>query len=180
VAKVQPGQKVLVNGASGGVGTFAVQLAHYYGADVTGVCSTANLELVKSLGADRVVDYTRQDVPRGGETYDIIVDTVAGKASFARWKHALKPKGLYLAVAGGPREMFQMMWTSVTGGPGVRMGSPAERQEDLLFIKELIEAGAIRAVIDRCYPLEGTAQAHRYVDKGHKRGSVVIRVREDS
>jgi NADPH:quinone reductase-like Zn-dependent oxidoreductase len=176
VAKVQRGQKVLVNGASGGVGTYAVQLAGYYGAEVTGVCSTANLELVKSLGANRVIDYTRQDPARGSETYDIIVDTVAGKASFARWRNVLKQNGLYLPVAGSPREMLQMLWTSLTGGPKIGMGSPAERREDLIFLKGLIEAGKIKAVIDRCYPLEEMAEAHRYVDKGHKKGNVVITV----
>src|SRR5574341_93443 len=115
-AKIRPGQKVLIYGASGSVGTFAVQLAKYYGAEVTGVCSTANLELVKSLGADNVIDYTRADFRTSGETYDIILDTVVGHASFSGCKNSLKENGLYLAVAGGPKEFIQMAWTSILGG----------------------------------------------------------------
>jgi NADPH:quinone reductase-like Zn-dependent oxidoreductase len=176
VAKIQPGQKVLINGASGGVGSYAVQLAKYYGAEVTGVCSTANLELVKSLGADKVVDYTRVDFRTSRETYDVIVDTVVGRISFSGCKNSLKQNGLYLAVAGGPKEFFQMAWTSIIGRKKVLAGTPVEGREDLIFLKELVEAGKIKAVIDRCYPLEQTADAHRYVDKGHKRGNVVIAV----
>ena len=174
MAKLKRGQKVLVNGASGGVGVYAVQLAKYYGAEVTGVCSTVNLELVKSLGADKVIDYTKESFANNGETYDVIVDMVVGKVSFKRCKSALKPHGLYLAVAGGLREMGQMLWTSVVGGKKVIFGSPTENRRDLVFIKELVEAGKLKAVIDRCYPLDRTAEAHRYVDKGHKRGNVVI------
>jgi len=176
LAKIQRGQKVLVNGASGGVGVYAVQLAKYYGAEVTGVCSTANLELVKSLGADKVIDYTKQDFTRNGETYDIIVDTVVGKTSFARCKNSLAPKGLYLAVASGLKEMIQTPWTAITGGKKVLTGMPPERKEELSFIKELVEAGKIKPVIDRRYPLEQTAEAHRYVDTGRKKGSVVITI----
>ena len=175
-AKIRPGQSILINGASGGVGVYAVQLAKYYGAEVTGVCSTANLELVKSLGADQVIDYTQQDFAQNGETYDLILDTVVGKTSFARCENSLKPNGLYLAVAGGLREMGQMLWTSITGGKKVIFGSAAERAEDLIFIKELAEMGKIKPVIDRRYPLEETADAHRYVDNGHKKGSVVITI----
>ncbi|MCP9915864.1 NAD(P)-dependent alcohol dehydrogenase [Cyanobium sp. ATX 6F1] len=174
MAKIQRGQKVLINGASGGVGTYAVQLARYYEAEVTGVCSATNLELVKSLGADKVIDYTQENFIQNGELYDIILDTVVGKTSFSRCKNSLKQKGLYLAVAGGPQELIQMLWTSIIGGKKVLFGSPTECKEDLMFIKELIEAGKIRAVIDRRYPLEQIAEAHRYVDKGHKRGNVVI------
>ena len=176
VAKIQRGQKALVNGASGGVGVYAVQLAKYYGAEVTGVCSTANLELVKSLGADKVIDYTRQDFTQNGETYDIIVDSVAGRTSFARCKNSLAPKGLYLAVAGGLKEMIQMLWTSITGGKKVLAGTPPERKAELNFIRELVEAGKIKPVIDRRYPLEQMAEAHLYVDQGHKKGSVVITI----
>ena len=173
---IQSGQKILIYGASGAVGTSAVQLAKYYGAEVTGVCSTTNLELVKSLGADEVIDYTQEDFAQSGETYDIIVDTVVGKTSFSRCKDSLKQNGLYLAVAGGLQEAAQMLWTSIIGGKKVIFGSPTERKEDLIFIKGLIEAGKIKAVIDRRYPLEQTAEAHRYVDQGHKKGNVVITV----
>jgi len=175
-ANLQRGQKILVNGASGGVGVYAVQLAKYYGAEVTGVCSTTNVELVKSLGADKVIDYTREDFTKSGETYGIILDTVVGKTSFSRCKASLKQNGLYLAVAGGLQEAAQMLWTSITGGKKVIFGSPAECKEDLVFIKELVEAGKLKPVIDRRYPLEQTAEAHRYVETGHKKGSVVITV----
>jgi NADPH:quinone reductase-like Zn-dependent oxidoreductase len=176
MAKIKRGQKVLVNGASGGVGVYAVQLARHYGAEVTGVCSTANVELVKSLGADKVIDYTREDFTQNGETYDVIVDIVVGKTSFSRYKNSLKPKGLYLAVAGGLQEGVQMLWTSITGGKKVIFVSSTERKEDLVFLKDLVEAGKLKPVIDRRYPLEQTAEAHRYVDTGHKKGSVVITV----
>ena len=179
-ANIRRGQKALINGASGGVGTYAVQLARYYEAEVTGVCSTANLGLVKSLGADKVIDYTQEDFTKNGETYDIIWDSVVGKTSFSRCKGSLTPKGLYLAVAGGLQEAVQMLWTSMTGGKKVLFGSATESKEDLIFLKELIEAGKIKAVIDRRYPLEQTAEAHRYTDKGHKKGNVVITVEHSS
>ena len=180
LAKVQSGQKVLVNGASGGVGVYAVQLAKYYGAEVSGVCSAQNLELVQSLGADQVIDYTRQDFTQNVEAYDVILDTVAGKNDFARCKKALKPQGIYLAVAGGLREMLAMLRASVRGGKKVMAGTPAENQEDLLFIKELVEAGKLKPMIDRRYPLAQTAEAHRYVDTGRKRGSVVITINAEA
>ena len=175
---IQSGQKVLINGASRSVGTYAVQLAKYFGAEVTGVCSTKNLELVKSLGADKVIDYTKEDFTQSGETYDIIFDTVVGKTSFSGCRNSLKQNGFYLAVAGGLKELIQMLWTSVIGSKKVIFGGglACERKENLLFIKELIEAGKIKAVIDRRYPLEQIAEAHSYVDKGHKKGNVVITV----
>jgi NADPH:quinone reductase-like Zn-dependent oxidoreductase len=175
LAKIQRGQKILIYGASGAVGAYAVQLARYFGAEVTGVCSTTNLELVKSLGADQVIDYTRTDFTRNGETYDIIYDTV-GKTSFSRCRDSLKPNGLYLAGAGGPGVFVQMAWTAIRGGKRVLAMQAPDRTEDLLFLKELVEAGQIKPVIDRCYPLEQMAEAHRYVDKGHKKGCVVITV----
>jgi NADPH:quinone reductase-like Zn-dependent oxidoreductase len=155
---IQSGQKVLINGASGSVGTAAVQLAKPFGAEVTGVCSTTNLEMVRSLGANKVVDYTQEDFTTSGETYDIILDTVVGKTSFSRCRNSLKQKGLYLAVAGGLQELIQMLWTSVIGSKKVIFGGgiACERKENLLFIKELIEAGKIKSVIDRSYPLEQT------------------------
>ena len=175
---IQSGQKVLINGASGSSGTAAVQIAKYFGADVTGVCSTTNLELVKSLGADMVIDYTQEDFTQNGETYDIIFDMVVGKTSFSGCRNSLKQDGLYLAVAGGLQELIQMLWTSVIGGKKVIFGggSASERKESLIFLKEIIEAGKIKSVIDRRYPLEQIVEAHRYVDKGHKKGNVVITV----
>jgi len=176
LARLQPGQKVLVNGASGCVGASAVQLARHFGAAVTGVCSTSNVELVRSLGATEVIDYTRDDFRNRGELYDVIVDTVVRKTSFAACKKALKPKGLYLAVAGGLKESLQMVWTAFVGGKRVLAGTPPDRKEDLLFLKELAEAGQLKPVIDKRFPLEQAADAHRYVDTGRKRGSVVLTV----
>lgn len=174
-AHIQSGQKILINGASGGVGTYAVQLAKYYGAEVTGVCSTANLELVKSLGADRVIDYTKEDFTQSGATYDIIYDTV-GKTSFSRCQGLLTPNGIYLDGPSGPGGFLRMGWTSIAGSQKVFAGTPVERKEELIFLKELCETGKIKPVIDRLYPLEQTAEAHRYVDQGHKKGNVVITV----
>ena len=172
---IQSGQKVLINGASGGVGTFAVQLARYFGAEVTGVCSTTNLELVKSLGADKVIDYTQEDFTKTGQTYDFIFDAIA-KNSFSNCKSALKQKGIYLSTWPTMSLLLQMLWTSKMGSKKATMMMGNRSIKDLIFLKELIEAGKIKSVIDRRYPLEKTADAHRYVEKGHKKGSVVIRV----
>jgi NADPH:quinone reductase-like Zn-dependent oxidoreductase len=175
---IQSGQKVLINGASGSVGAAAVQLAKYFGAEVTGVCSTTNVELVKSLGADKVIDYTQEDFTKSGQTYDIIFDTV-GKTSFSRCKGSLKQKGIYLEAAFTLVIFPQVLWTSKIGSKKVRIAAtglrpPRERTKDLIFLKELMESGKIKPVIDRRYPLEQIAEAHRYVDKGHKKGNVVI------
>jgi len=167
------GQKVLVYGASGGVGTAAVQLAVNFGAVVTGVCSTSNLEMVRSLGADRVIDYTKEDFTSIGETWDIIFDTV-GRTSFSRCRASLSKEGRHLFTVFGLRELVQMLWTSLTGGKKVICAVAPEKKEDLLFIRELVEEGKIRPVIDRRYPLEQAAKAHEYAGKGHKRGNVVI------
>ncbi len=172
-ANVQPGQKVLIYGASGGIGTYAVQLAKYYGAEVTGVCSTANLDMVKSLGADHVIDYTKEDFAKSNEAYDVIFDTV-GKISFSHCKSLLKQKGVYLAASMNTAILFQMLWTSITGGKKVMGGVAIERQEDLLFFKKLIEAGKLKPVIDRRYPFEQIVDAFKYVEQGHKKGNVVI------
>ena len=171
--KVQAGQKVLIYGASGSIGTFAVQLAKHFGAEVTGVCSTANVELVKSLGAVKVIDYTKENLAEAGEPYDVIFDTV-GKTSFLRCKSSLKQKGIFLAALMDLPEIVQIIWTSMTGNKKVKGGVAVERVEDLMFFKELFEAGKLKPVIDRCYPLEQTAEAFRYVEQGHKKGNVVI------
>ncbi|HUU17323.1 MAG TPA: NAD(P)-dependent alcohol dehydrogenase [Sedimentisphaerales bacterium] len=170
---IQSGQKVLIFGASGGVGNFAVQLAKYFGAEVTGVCSTPKLEMVKSLGADRVIDYTKEDFTKNGQTYDIIFDTV-GKTSVSRSKRSLNKKGFYLFATFGLPMLVQVLWLSMTSSKKTFFGVLKERTEDLIFLKELIEAGKIKSVIDRRYLLEQTAEAHRYVEKGQKKGNVVI------
>ena len=172
---VQAGQKVLVIGASGAVGTCAVQLAKYYGAEVTGVCSSTNVELVKSLGADKVIDYTKEDFTQSGETYDVIFDAVS-KSSFFRCRRSLRENGIYLVTLPNLAFLLQMPWASMVGDKKVRNGSRLATVEDLLFLKELFEAGKLKTVIDRRYPLEQTAEAFRYVEKGHKKGNVVITV----
>lgn len=179
--KVRKGQHILINGASGAIGTCAVQLAKHYGATVTGVCSTANLALVQSLGADQVIDYTAEDFTDKTQAYDMIFD-VAGKSSFARCKKALKQNGTYLTIVSSPAIIFQQMWTSKLGSAKAMLAltglrPAAERLKDLAFITGLLEAGALKAVIDRFYPLEQIADAHRHLEAGHKRGSVVITVR---
>jgi NADPH:quinone reductase-like Zn-dependent oxidoreductase len=178
VGKIQRGQRVLINGASGSLGSSAVQIAKYFGAHVTGVCSTANLDMVKSLGADKVIDYTKEDFTRASQAYDIIFDTV-GKNSFSRCKDSLKDNGVYLSPVLGLSLLLQMIWTSKLGSRKAKFSAsglrPASELRVLLNeLKEPIEAGKIKSVIDRCYELEQTAEAHRYVDTGHKRGNVII------
>jgi NADPH:quinone reductase-like Zn-dependent oxidoreductase len=174
-ANIQPGQRILINGASGGIGSAAVQIAKHFGAEVTGVCGTARVEFVKSLGADRVIDYTQEDFTQNGETYDLIFD-VLGKGSFSRVKHSLKPNGILLFASFKMKQLIQMLWTSWIGGRKVICALAPGSLEDLHSVKELIEAGKIKAIIDRCYPLEQAAEAHRYVEAGQKRGNVVIAV----
>ena len=175
---IQSGQKVLIYGASGSIGTFAVQLAKYFGAEVTGVCSTTNIELVKSLGADKVIDYTREDFTQSGETYDVVFDAV-GKSSFSGCMRSLKKEGFYLQTVAAPALSVRMQWTSMTSSKKLIGGTASGKTEDLIFLRELIEAGKIKSVVDRRYPLEQIAEAHRYVDKGHKKGNVVITVQAE-
>ena len=172
---IQSGQKVLIFGASGGLGTYAVQLAKHFGAEVTGVCSTINVELVNSLGANTVIDYTKEDFTKSGETYDVIFDTV-GKSSFSGSSRSLKKKGFYIFSTFGLPKLVQILWLSMTSSKKVIIGVVKDRTEDLIFLKELIEVGKIKPVIDRCYPFEQTAEAHSYVEKGHAKGKVVITV----
>jgi NADPH:quinone reductase-like Zn-dependent oxidoreductase len=172
---IQSGQKILIIGAGGSIGTFAVQLARYFGAEVTGVDSTGKLDVLRSLGTDHVIDYTREDYTKSGETYDVIID-VMGKSSFSGCIRSLKQNGSYLLGNPGLVQMIRARWTSMRSSKKVIFGSAIQNTEDLVFLKELIEAGKIKSVIDRCYPLEQTAEAHRYVDSGQKKGNVVIRV----
>jgi NADPH:quinone reductase-like Zn-dependent oxidoreductase len=180
-AGVRAGQKVLVYGASGSVGVFAVQLAKHFGARVTGVCSTANVELVKSLGADEVVDYTREDFSRAGRVYDVVFDTV-GKSGFSRSLKSLRRGGSYVLVGGSGRlsSILELLvrgtWAGLTGAARVISGVARAAPGDQALLKELIEAGKLRTVIDKCYALEEIAEAHRHAEAGHKKGHVVIRM----
>jgi len=176
--QIKSGQKILINGASGSVGTHAIQIAKYFGAEVTAVCSTANLDLVKSLGADKTIDYTNEDFTKTKQTFDIVFDAV-GKSTFSRCKGILKHGGIYLTTMISFSNIISILWTSIFGSKkamllftGLRPEN--EKSKDLVFIKELVEKGEIRATIDRIYSLEQIAEAHGYVDQGHKKGNVVI------
>lgn len=173
---LRSGERVLVNGASGAVGTAAVQLAKHFGAHVTGVCGTANLELVRSIGADHVIDYTKDDFARSEQIYDVIVD-VAGTAPFSRSGRALSSGGRLLLVLAGLTEMLKAPWVGLTSTRKVIAGPAAERTEYVHQLGQLAAAGRFTPVVDRCYPLEEIRAAHRYVDSGRKRGNVIIRVR---
>jgi NADPH2:quinone reductase len=177
-AHLQRGQRVLIVGASGSIGTYAVQLAKHFGAHVTGVCSTGNLDLVTSLGADRVIDYTKEDFADGNETYDVVFDTV-GKSAFSHCKGSLTDTGCYVPTV-GLKNVLLKRWTAMTGGKRVVSGMSIDKRDALVFIRNLIESNQLRIVIDRRYPLEQIAEAHRYVDKGHKKGNVVITMRQAS
>ncbi len=173
--KVQPGQRVLINGASGAVGIYAVQIAKYLGAEVTGVCSGANVELVKAHGANQVIDYTQEDFTKNGQIYDVIFDAV-GKRSFAECKGSLTQKGIYLSTVLSLSILVDMLLTAVTGNKKSIFVTAGlmQNQDNLNFLTQLYESGKIKAVIDRRYPLEQVAEAHRYVETGHKKGNVVI------
>ncbi len=177
---IQSGKKVLINGASGSVGSAAVQLANYFGAEVTGVCSASNAELVKSIGARKVIDYTKEDFTKTGETFDIIFDTV-GKISYSQCKSSLNQNGIFLEAGIGLSIFPQVFWTSMFGNKKAKIAAtglrpPSERTKDLNFIKELVESDKIKPLIDRKYSLDQISEAHRYVDQGHKKGNVVISV----
>lgn len=172
-ANIQPGQQVLINGASGAIGSAAVQLAKLSGAEVTGVCGAPRLEFVKALGADKVIDYATEDVTRNGETYDLIFD-VLGKASYSRFKRSLKPNGILLYASFKMKQLLQMAWTSLSGGRRVICALAPGDVADLLAVKALIEAGKFRTLIDRSFPLEQVAAAHRYVEQGARKGNVAI------
>lgn len=179
-ARIRSGQTVLIYGASGSVGSAAVQLARYYGAEVTAVCSTVNLERVKSLGADQVIDYTRENFTENGKTYDIIFDTV-GKKPFSTCKGSLVDGGIYLSTVPSPIILLHAVWPANSGGKKVKflaagLRPASEKVKDLVFLTRLIEAGEFTPIIDRCYPMEQIADAHRYVEQGHKKGNVVITI----
>ncbi len=177
--QIQAGQKVLINGASGGVGTFAVQIAKSFGADVTGVCSTRNLDMVRSIGADQVIDYTKEDFTQNGQRYDLIL-AANGYHSILDYKRALSPKGTYVMTGGSMAQLFQAMllgpWISMTGSKKMGNLMAKVNQKDLVFMKELLEAGKVKPVIDRRYPLSEVAEAVRYLEEGHAQGKVVITV----
>jgi NADPH:quinone reductase-like Zn-dependent oxidoreductase len=176
---IQPGQKVLINGASGSLGSAAVQIAKsHYGAEVAGVCSTPRLELVKSLGADHVIDYTVEDFTQNGETYDLVVD-ILGKSSFSRCKGSLSENGRYLLASFKMKQLVEMLWTSVIGSKKVICAMGSDKAEVLIAVKELIEAGKIRVVIDKRFPLEQAAEAHQYYEGGNAQGKVVIVVAQN-
>lgn len=180
-ANIQPGQKVLINGASGSIGTFAIQLAKHFGAEVVGVCSGPNAAMVKALGADAVVDYTKEDFTKHRDTYDIIFDAV-GKSSFPRCKEALKQGGIYLTTVPSLAIILQMLWTSLVGSKKAKFAATGLNQtkEKLSFLKDLLESGTIKSIIDRRYPLEQIAAAHRYVETGHKKGNIIISIAGDN
>lgn len=174
-ANIQPGQKVLIIGAAGSIGTFSVQLARHFGAEVTGVDSTEKLDMLHSLGADHIIDYTKGDYTNTRETYDLIIDVV-GKGPVARRLKLLKPNGDYFLAYAELPQVLLAIWTSMTSSRKLRLESSSQKKEDLLFLKELMEAGKIKPVIDTYFPLEQTADAHRYVESGRKRGNVVIQL----
>ena len=177
-ADIQRGQKVLIFGAGGSIGTFSVQLANYFGAEITAVDSTPKLDMLRSIGADHVIDYAQQDFTQNGEMYDVIIDVV-GKKSFSRRLKSLKGNGYYFLANAGLSHLLLGLWTSITSSKKVVIGAASQTQEDLLFLKDLIEAGKIKSVIDRSYPLEQIPDAHRYVETGRKIGNVVITVGGD-
>lgn len=179
LAKIKAGQKILIHGASGAIGTFAVQLARYYRAEITGVCSTANVDLVKSLGADKVIDYTKTDFTKSNERYDFVFSAV-GRTTFSQCKGLLNAKGVYLENKMEITDFLRMIVTSIKGGRKIMGGMSVENAGNLGFLLDLIESGRLKPVIDKIFPLEETTEAFRYVEQGHKKGNVVIHIRESS
>jgi len=183
LGQIQPGQKVLIQGASGGVGTFAVQIAKSFGAEVTAVCSSRNLEQARSLGADHVIDYTKEDFTKGGRQFDLIL-AANGYHPLSDYKRALTPQGIYVMVGGSMGQIFQAMllgsWMSKTGGKKMGGVTGKPNQGDLVFMKNLLEAGKVVPIIDRRYPFRETAEALRYLGEGHARGKIVITVEHGS
>jgi NADPH:quinone reductase-like Zn-dependent oxidoreductase len=173
--KIQEGQKVLINGASGGVGSFAVQIAKSFKADVTGVCSKAKVDFVRSVGADHVIDYTQEDITKNSEQYDLIFD-VAGYRSVSEYKRILSSGGIYVLAGGSMMRILQLMFRSMTGVKNMSIMVANVNQKDLLFILELFKAGKVKSIIDKCYPLNKTAEALRYLEEGHTCGKLVITV----
>ena len=172
---IKKGQKVLVFGASGGVGHYAVQLAKFFGAEVTGVCSTEKVELVKSLGADRVIDYKKEDFTKSDDKYDVIFDTV-GKSPFSGSRKSLKKNGYYIFTTFGLPKLLRIPWLHLTSSKRAIIGLLDPKSEDLIYLKELIEAGKLKSIIDKRFPLEQAAEAHSYIEKGLKKGSVVLTI----
>jgi len=172
---IKPGQRVLINGASGGIGTYAVQIAKTFGAEVTGVCSTRNLEMVQSIGADHVIDYTKEDFTKKGEVYDVIFDVV-DKNTFSNCRDSLSDNGIYITTGMGPGLIFQKFWTSMTSSKSALPMWGKGMKEDLIILKELVEDGKVTTVIDRTYSLEEVPEAHRYIEQGHARGKVIIKI----
>jgi 2-desacetyl-2-hydroxyethyl bacteriochlorophyllide A dehydrogenase len=174
-ASIQPGNKVLIIGGGGSIGTFAIQLARYFGAEVTGVDSPNKLDLMRSIGANQVIDYTKDKYTNQGEIYDLIIDVV-GKDSVSRRLKLLKPDGYYFLAFARPSHILLRLWVSITSNKKLKIESSSQSKEDLVFLKELIEAGELQPVIDKCYPLAQTAEAHRYSESGSKKGNVAIRI----
>ena len=176
-ASIQPGQKVLIYGSSGAIGTFAVQLAKHMGAEVTAVCSSGKIELVKSLGADHIIDYTRQKLSDTHQHFDVVFDTI-GKSPYAESLSVLKPGGIYLLANPTLRQQLRSYWTQLTSGKRTTCRLAQNSAEDLNYLKQLIEQDKLKVVVDRCYPMEKIVEAHRYVEQGHKNGNVVVTIAE--
>jgi NADPH:quinone reductase-like Zn-dependent oxidoreductase len=174
-ANIRPGKKVLIIGAGGSIGTFAIQLARYFGAEVTGVDSPEKLDMLRAVGANHVIDFTREEYTNSGESYDLIIDVV-GRRGVARRLKLLKPDGTYFLAYAGLSHMLLGIWTSLTSNKKLKIESASQKKADLIFLKELIESGQIKPVIDRCYPLAQMAEAHRYAETGHKKGNIAITV----